>query len=451
MEKTKTSRLDLIPQIGLITAIAYGVGSVIGSGIFKKPGLMAAQLGSPVLLIIVWLVTGLMTLFGALSIAEIASIFPRSGGLYIYFTECYNRLTGYLYGWAVFIVIQTGSIASIAYVFSDSLGYFFNFFRLPASWEAIAIHIPFLGVITPFMFFGLKLCTIGLVLFLTFINYLAVRLGGALQVIFTALKIGALLSIVAFAFLFGSGNFDNFTTSSLPLKTGDGSMFLAFIVAMSGAFWVYDGWINVTYSAGEIKNSKKKPSKNLVLFCPHLYLDISSDKSGLHLHHTSPRDGPKICFSGGIRAGISRRNGCRRQFLGKMGGSYHRPCDKRFNFRDCQWDDNALGEGLFRNGAGRIVPKADRGSPSPVPHTSQVIIYPGNLDFFIGHVRNIRSANRHVDFCFMDILCSGSVGRDRTAKENAGRTADLSGLGLPCVTGSIHHFFTRISRIHTLQ
>jgi APA family basic amino acid/polyamine antiporter len=263
MEKAKTSRLDLIPQIGLITAIAYGVGSVIGSGIFKKPGLMAAQLGSPILLIIVWLVTGLMTLFGALSIAEIASIFPRSGGLYIYFNECYNRLTGYLYGWAVFIVIQTGSIASIAYVFSDSLGYFFNFFRLPASWEAFAIHIPYLGVITPFKFLGLKLCTIALVLFLTFVNYLAVSLGGAVQVIFTVLKIGAILAIVFFAFLFGGGNLNNFTTSSLPLTAGNGSTFLAFIVAMSGAFWVYDGWINVTYSAAEIKNSRKNLPRTL--------------------------------------------------------------------------------------------------------------------------------------------------------------------------------------------
>lgn len=259
------NRLDLLPQIGMLTAIAYGVGSVIGSGIFKKPGLMAAQLGSPVLLIIVWIVTGLMTLFGALSVAEIAGIFPRAGGLYSYFNQCYNRLTGYLYGWAVFIVIQTGSIASIAYVFSDSLGYFFNYFRLSPAWEAFTIHLPALGDITPFKFFGLKLCTIALILFLTFINYLAVKIGGAVQVVSTALKIGALLAIAFFAFFFSSGSWGNFGVSETPLKLGNGSMFLAFIAAMSGAFWVYDGWINVTYSASEIKNPKKNLPKILFI------------------------------------------------------------------------------------------------------------------------------------------------------------------------------------------
>jgi len=265
MPEENRNRLDLLPQIGMLTAIAYGVGSVIGSGIFKKPGLMAAQLGSPLLLILVWVVAGLMTLFGALSIAEIAGIFPRVGGLYAYFSECYNRLTGYLYGWAVFIVIQTGSIASIAYVFSDSLGYFFNYFRLSPAWEAFAIHIPFLGDITPFKFFGLKLCTISLILFLTFINFLAVKFGGTVQVISTGLKIGALLAIALFAFAFSGGSWGHFTVSELPIKMGDGSMFLAFIAAMSGAFWVYDGWINVTYSASEIKNPKKNLPKILFI------------------------------------------------------------------------------------------------------------------------------------------------------------------------------------------
>jgi APA family basic amino acid/polyamine antiporter len=273
MPEEQKKRLDLLPQIGMLTAIAYGVGSVIGSGIFKKPGLMAAQLGSPFLLILVWIVTGLMTLFGALSVAEIAGMFPRAGGLYAYFNQCYNRLTGYLYGWAVFIVIQTGSIASIAYVFSDSLGYFFNYFRLSPAWEAFAIHIPFLGDITPLKFLGLKICTIALILFLTFINYLAVKIGGTVQVVSTALKIGALMAIAIFAFAFSGGSWGNFSTSEIPIKLGDGSMFIAFIAAMSGAFWVYDGWINITYSASEIKNPKRNLPK--VLFISALiYISI---------------------------------------------------------------------------------------------------------------------------------------------------------------------------------
>ncbi len=136
------AQAGLSRELGLITAIACGVGSVIGSGIFKKPGLMATQLGSPVLLILVWIVAGLATLFGALSIAEISGMFRDPGGQYIYFNKGYNRFVGYLYGWATFIVIQTGSIASIAYVFADSLGYFVAFPRLSPAWEQWCIPIP---------------------------------------------------------------------------------------------------------------------------------------------------------------------------------------------------------------------------------------------------------------------------------------------------------------------
>jgi APA family basic amino acid/polyamine antiporter len=251
--------VELIRQIGLITAISYGVGSMIGSGIFKKPGVMATQLGSPELLILVWIVTGILTLFGALSIAEVAGMIHEPGGQYIFFNKSYNRFIGYLYGWAVFIVIQTGSIASISYIFSDSLGYFVQFPKLSAEWENFAIHIPFIGAITPFKYIGLKICTVGLIVFLTTINYVGVRLGGKVQVTFTSLKIFVIIAIVALAFSLGNGNFGNFSRSSLPINSNSTSIFLGFIMAMSGAFWAYDGWINVTFIAGEIN----KPQKNL--------------------------------------------------------------------------------------------------------------------------------------------------------------------------------------------
>ncbi len=256
---------DLLRQIGLVTAIAYAVGSVIGSGIFKKPALMASQLGSPLLLLLVWVVAGVMTLFGALSVAETSGMFTQSGGLYVYFNRSYGRLIGYLYGWAVFVVIQTGSIASIAYVFSDSLGYFFRFFRLPEAWESFALHVPFLGDITPFKFMGLKLCTIALVLSLTLVNWLGVRLGGAVQVLFTALKLAAIGLIVVFALTLGGGSPENFLHSTSPLTANHTSVFLAFIIAMSGAFWAYDGWINVTYIAGEIKQAQRNLPRALAI------------------------------------------------------------------------------------------------------------------------------------------------------------------------------------------
>lgn len=258
---------ELSRELGLIAAIACGVGSMIGSGIFKKPGLMAAQLGSPELLVLVWVLAGVMTLFGALSIAEISGMFRDPGGQYIYFNKGYNRFVGYLYGWAVFVVIQTGSIASIAYVFSDSLNYFVPLPRLPAAWEHWTIPIPFIGAMTPFKFIGLKLCTIALVMFLTGINYLGVKLGSAIQVVFAAMKVAIILAIVVLAFALGHGDLANLTRSA-DLASGPGgssSVFLMVIMAMAGAFWAYDGWINVTYMSGEIRDVQRNLPKSMAI------------------------------------------------------------------------------------------------------------------------------------------------------------------------------------------
>jgi len=268
-----TSPCQLSRELGLITAIACGVGSVIASGVFKKPGLMASQLGSPVLLILVWIVAGLATLFGALSIAEISGMFRDPGGQYIYFNKGYNRFVGYLYGWATFIVIQTGSIASIAYVFADSLGHFVAFPRLSAAWEQWCIPIPLIGAMTPFKFLGLKLTAIGLILLLTTINYLGVKLGSTLVIIFSTLKVAIIGTIIVLAFTLGHGNLANLTQSAGDFGTGTAGSssvlgtpnaasrvwepFLMIIMAMAGAFWAYDGWINVTYLSGEIKNVQR--------------------------------------------------------------------------------------------------------------------------------------------------------------------------------------------------
>lgn len=255
----------LTRQIGLLTVISFGVGSIIGSGIFKKPGVMATQLGSPELLVLVWIVAGFMTLCGSLSIAEISGMFTDSGGQYAYFNRAYNRFVGFLYGWAVFAIIQTGSIASLAYVFSDSLGYFMHFPRLPVSWESLAIHIPFLGEITPFKFFGLKLATIAVIMFLTMINYLGVKLGGGVQILFTSLKVLTITAIIVFAFSLGQGDVAHFSQSTIAPGTSFSSIFLAFIIAMSGAFWAYDGWINVTYISGEIKDVQKTLPRSMFI------------------------------------------------------------------------------------------------------------------------------------------------------------------------------------------
>src|SRR6266581_6144881 len=119
----------LLPSLGLFTTVMMVVGGVIGSGIFKKPAVMAGQVGSPELLLGVWILAGIITLFGALTNAEIASMIPETGGQYVYFDRMYGPFTAFLYGWAVFAVIQTGSIAAVAYVFAEYANA--HFLRLP--------------------------------------------------------------------------------------------------------------------------------------------------------------------------------------------------------------------------------------------------------------------------------------------------------------------------------
>lgn len=255
----------LLRQLGMVAAISCGVSSMIGSGIFKKPAVMAYELGSPQLLILVWIVTGIITLFGIMTIAEVAGMFNEPGGLYGYFHKGYNKFTGYIYGWAAFAVIQTGSIASIAYVFSDSFGHFIPFLRLDTATEAMALNIPFIGAITPFKFLGLKLCTIGVILFLSIVNYFGVKYGGRVQTVFAGIKIVVISAIIILSFVLGNGHTANFTEGTGILGSASGSVFLAFILAMSGAFWAYDGWINVTFMAGEIKNPQKVLPRSMLV------------------------------------------------------------------------------------------------------------------------------------------------------------------------------------------
>src|SRR5882672_8933883 len=112
-------RATLLPALGLFSTVMLVAGGVIGSGIFRKPGVMAAQIGSPELLLGVWLLAGVITLFGALTNAEIAGMIPETGGQYVYFERMFGPFAAFLYGWAAFAVIQSGSISAVAYVFAE--------------------------------------------------------------------------------------------------------------------------------------------------------------------------------------------------------------------------------------------------------------------------------------------------------------------------------------------
>src|SRR6266404_9213103 len=179
----------LLPSLGLFTTITMVIGGVIGSGIFRKPGIMASQIGSPEILLGVWLLAGVITLFGALTNAEIAGLIPETGGQYVYFERMYGSFFAFLYGWAVFAVIQTGSIAAVAYIFAEYSGQFVSLPEFPDSIAAWSFHIPGIGDLAPLKDIGVKALAAALITLLTTVNYLGVKFGALVQNIFTLAKV----------------------------------------------------------------------------------------------------------------------------------------------------------------------------------------------------------------------------------------------------------------------
>src|SRR5438445_10906042 len=144
----------LIPALGIFSATMLVAGGVIGSGIFRKPGVMAAQVGSPELLLGIWLVAGIVSLLGTLSNAELAAMMPETGGQYLYLHRAYGPFVAFLYGWALFAVIQSGSIAALSYVFAEYATQFVNLPQAPGSLATFSLHLPFIGDIAPFKDLG---------------------------------------------------------------------------------------------------------------------------------------------------------------------------------------------------------------------------------------------------------------------------------------------------------
>lgn len=238
------------------------VGGVIGSGIFRKPGLMAGQVGSPLLLLGVWLLAGVLTLLGALTNAEVAGVIPETGGQYVYFERMFGPFFAYLYGWSVFSIMQTGSIAAMAYVFAEYAGKLIALPELNSHLAAFSIHLPFIGDVTPFAEIGVKCLGTVLVIGLTAVNYIGVRFGGVVQNVFTIAKVAAMACLFLGAFLLPTGGaFSNITTASTVIHPTGFALMLGIVAAMQGAFWAYDGWNKLTYIAGEIKN----PQRNIPL------------------------------------------------------------------------------------------------------------------------------------------------------------------------------------------
>lgn len=226
---------------------------------------MASQLGSPILLLSVWVVAGVITLFGALSNAELAALFPETGGQYVFFQKIYGNRFAFVYGWAAFAVFNTGGNASIAYICAEYTGYLIALPRFDTVLEhSCKLHIPFIGNFYPLENFGVKTLTAAIIFVLTWVNYYSVRYGGGLQRLLTLLKVIAIVLLIGGIFGSGKGSFHHLS-GTLPGMPQGWNMVAAYMAAIAGAFWAYDGWNNITFVAGEIKDPQKNIPKSLFI------------------------------------------------------------------------------------------------------------------------------------------------------------------------------------------
>jgi APA family basic amino acid/polyamine antiporter len=254
------------PRLGLWDATMIVSGSMIGSGIFIVSADMTRTLGSPGWLILAWVVTALMTISAAVSYGELSAMFPKAGGQYIYLKEAFNPLLAFLYGWSLFAVIQTGTIAAVGVAFSK-----FTAYLVPGVSEDIVLFDLGFMVISP-----AQLLSIVIILLLTFFNTRGVQGGKMLQTIFTLIKLISLFGLIAFGFLMMDSNVFSANWSdawNLHKINADGSFekygviaaMGAFATAMVGSIFSSDAWNNVTFIAGEIKDPKRNIGLSLFL------------------------------------------------------------------------------------------------------------------------------------------------------------------------------------------
>jgi basic amino acid/polyamine antiporter, APA family len=259
-------RPKLIPTLGLFSATMLVAGGVIGSGIFRKPGVMAAQVGSPEVLLSIWLIAGVVSLLGTLCNAELASMMPETGGQYLYLQRAYGPFVAFVYGWALLAVIQTGSIAALAYVFAEYAGRFLHLPEMTGALASFSFHLPFVGDITPFRDLGLKGIAAGVILLLTVVNYLGVRFGGLVQNVFSIAKMAAMAGLALVVLLTpGVGSFTNLSSDSPLIQPTGLAWWIAIAAALQGAFWAYDGWHKITYIGGELKSPQRDLPRSLIL------------------------------------------------------------------------------------------------------------------------------------------------------------------------------------------
>jgi APA family basic amino acid/polyamine antiporter len=276
-ENSTTNEPGFVRAIGPFDGTMIVVGSMIGSGIFIVAADISRQTGSPAGLLLTWVITGLLTVSAALSYGELAAMFPHAGGQYIYLREAYSPLWGFLYGWTLFLVIQTGTIAAVAVGFARYLGVLFPAIS-PTTWVVPPIA---LGSKLAISLSLQQLVGVLMIVLITFLNAQGVRLGKLIQNIFTSAKALSLLGLIILGIFVGRNagaiteNFShlwairgavpiepgaNFLQGLVPTVTaasGIMGLIVAYGVAQVGSLFSADAWNNIGFTAGEVKNPKR--------------------------------------------------------------------------------------------------------------------------------------------------------------------------------------------------
>ena len=250
---------NLNRTLGLGYAIIFVIANIIGSGVYKKIAPMANELHSSVWIILVWIAAGIITLFGAVSNAELAGMLADTGGEYVYLKKIYKRFFSFLYGWSLFTVIQTAAIASIAYVVVQSLNSILPIPDVLSSLQDFTIG----GFFYPFQNFGIKLVTIMMIMLFTLLNMSGLRSGVMTSKVIFFLVLAGLLVLIIAGLTTDTPKPENFMNFK---ELGNGSVTVSsFYTAMLAAFWAYQGWVTVGFIGGEIKNPNVNIPKGITI------------------------------------------------------------------------------------------------------------------------------------------------------------------------------------------
>jgi basic amino acid/polyamine antiporter, APA family len=299
----QTEHTQLVRGLGLIAAISVNVANIIGTGVFLKARVITCNVGSPSKALLVWVLAGLLSLAGALTYAELLAMMPRAAGEYGIVRDAYGRPLGFIYGWTQFLIARTASAAALAVGFAiflnDLMGgvlrYSYFEYTLPGGHQ---------------LSFGrLEIVALSAVIVTTLINCAAVRVSGGVASVLTGMKVVLLVGIGFGAFFYSDGNWGNLAMTNagacegVAITTGGVAGLAA---AMIGALWAYDGWNNITFLAGEVKN----PARNLPLaligggfLVMALYLFVNVN----YYHVLTPTQIADVSGSSSVAAEVVRR------------------------------------------------------------------------------------------------------------------------------------------------